>query len=192
METIGKSILMVVIGVLFLRFAGRKSIAQMTLAETVVMISIGAIIIQPIVENSVSKTILAIGTFIVTLVILEVLQLKFNPLEKFLTGKAKIVIEEGTICVGNLRKMRMTVDQLEMLLRQQGIINFSSIKIATIEPNGTLGYDLYPDEKPLTVGEFKKLMSQYITQNPLPADKGVTIFQEIKKSTNKHSPKNLK
>ncbi|MBG9579714.1 membrane protein, partial [Bacillus thuringiensis] len=77
------------------------------------------------------------------------------------TGKSKIVIENGALNIQNLKKLRLTVDQLEIRLRNQGISNIKDIKTATLEPNGQLGYELKEDAKPLTVGDFKKIMDSY-------------------------------
>ncbi|KAA2297616.1 DUF421 domain-containing protein, partial [Clostridioides difficile] len=41
MDWIWKSVLLVLIGMILLRIAGRKSISQMSVATTVIMISIG-------------------------------------------------------------------------------------------------------------------------------------------------------
>ncbi|QTN01649.1 DUF421 domain-containing protein [Sediminibacillus dalangtanensis] len=153
-----KSVILVLSGILLLRISGRKSISQMTLAQTVVMISIGSVIIQPIVERSVIRTIIVAAIFVFTLIVIEWLQLKFNVVEKFITGKSKIVIQNGQLETKNFNKNRLTVDQLEMFLRQQGISKLSDIKTATIEPNGQLGYELTEDARPLTVGEFKKMI----------------------------------
>ena len=97
MVVVWESLLMVVAGLFLLRFAGRKSISQMSLAQTVVMISIGSIIIQPIVESSVWRTLLAASMFILALIVMEYLQVKFNFMENFITGKSKIVIEQGEL-----------------------------------------------------------------------------------------------
>lgn len=43
-------------GILLLRLFGRKTISQMTIAQTIIMISLGTIIVQPIVEKSVMET----------------------------------------------------------------------------------------------------------------------------------------
>ncbi|WP_237648567.1 DUF421 domain-containing protein [Sediminibacillus terrae] len=153
-----KSVILVLSGVLLLRISGRKSISQMTLAQTVVMISIGSVIIQPIVERSVIRTIIVAAIFVFTLIVIEWLQLKFNVVEKFITGKSKILIQNGQLETKNFNKNRLTVDQLEMFLRQQGISKLSDLKTATIEPNGQLGYELTEDARPLTVGEFKKMI----------------------------------
>ncbi len=182
-------------GVLLLRIAGRKSISQMTLAQTVVMISIGTIIIQPIVETSVWKTLIASGIFIGSLILLEYLQLSFNFIEKFITGKSKIVIQNGQIEKENLRKLRFTADQLEMRLRTNGITKISDVKIATLEPNGQLGYELIDDAKPLTVGEFKKLMGLMLLHSPKQQvqqnEQSNNIFQELDEGHRKPHPREL-
>lgn len=48
---IWKSAILILTGILLLRLSGRKSISQMTLAQTIIMISLGTIIVQPIVKK---------------------------------------------------------------------------------------------------------------------------------------------
>ncbi|WP_410986381.1 DUF421 domain-containing protein [Bacillus cereus] len=197
MNFIWQSLILILAGILLLRIAGRKSISQMTLAQTIVMISIGTIIVQPIVEKSVSKAIASAFIFVVTVIILEYFQLKSNAFEKFITGKSKVVIENGTLNVSNLTKLRLTVDQLEMRLRNQGISKIEDVKTATIEPNGQLGYELKDEAKPLTVRDFHKLIQSYSINNkylydiPDKEEENNNIFQEVKK-TNNQNHKELK
>ena len=72
-----------------------------------------------------------------------------------------------------------------MRLRNQGISSIEDVKTATIEPNGQLGYELMEDAKPLTIGEFKKLMNAYFPklqtdkENQHKPNKKSDIFQEI-------------
>ncbi|WHY03559.1 DUF421 domain-containing protein [Neobacillus sp. DY30] len=194
MSFIWKSFLLILAGIFLLRIAGRKSISQMTLAQTVVMISLGTIIVQPIVEKSIIRAIIGAAIFVVSIVTLEYLELKFNFMEKFITGKSKIVIQNGTLNIQNLKKLRLTVDQLEMRLRNHGITKMEDVKTATIEPNGLLGYELNDDAKPLTVGEFKKLLASHSSflqnvdqQQHSPSEKG-DIFGEIHHATTQNHP----
>jgi uncharacterized membrane protein YcaP (DUF421 family) len=159
MDFIWESIVLVLAGTVLLRIAGRKAISQMTIAQTVIMISIGSLIIQPIVEQSIWKTIAAAGIFIGSLVILEYLQLKFDVIETLISGKALPVIINGQIVVPNLAKLRFTVDKLEMRLRQQGIANIADVKTATLEANGQLGYELMRHAKPVTYGDLEKMLA---------------------------------
>jgi uncharacterized membrane protein YcaP (DUF421 family) len=190
---IWQSIILILSGILLLRLAGRKSISQMTLAQTVIMISLGTIIVQPIVEKSTFKAIISAGIFVVTILLLEFLQLRSNRFEKFITGKSKVVINNGQINSKELKKLRLTVDQLEMRLRNNGISKIEDIKHATIEPNGQLGFEYMENAKPLTVGEFQKIMHTYFSnpQNPNPTQtmsNGNNIFSEINEQ-DQHNPK---
>jgi uncharacterized membrane protein YcaP (DUF421 family) len=190
LDFVWKSLILVFAGILLLRVAGRKSISQMTLAQTVVMISVGSIIIQPIIEDSVWKTIVATAIFVASLLLMEYLQLKFNFFEKFITGKLKIIIENGQIDVKSLKKLRFSVDQLEMRLRQQGVTKITDVQYATLEPNGQLGYELKPDAQPLTVGEFKKLMSSLLPNNQQNQSNTnqPDLFEEIKEGQQQNNP----
>ncbi|MCM3033818.1 DUF421 domain-containing protein [Niallia sp. MER 6] len=185
---IWKAAILIITGILLLRISGRKSISQMTLAQTVIMISLGTIIVQPIVEKSVIKAIGGGVVFILAILILEILQMKVNKIEKFITGKSKIVIKNGNIDYQAIKKLRLTVDQLEMRIRTKGISNISDIQTATIEPNGQLGYELKDDAKPLTIGQFREMMKNIDTSNGIQGTKpykqelnnnGPNLFQEL-------------
>jgi uncharacterized membrane protein YcaP (DUF421 family) len=63
----------------------------------------------------------------------------------------------GTIVEKNLKKLRLTVDQLEMQLRQNNITKISDVKWATLEPNGQLGYILNEDAQAATKKEIQTL-----------------------------------
>lgn len=187
-----KAILLSLTGILFLRLTGRKSISQTTIATTVVMISIGTILVQPILETSLWKTVVSIFLISAMLMLLEYLQLKFDFFETFISGKSKVVIQDGQLDVKNLKKMRITVDQLEGRLRQAGINKISDVKTATLESNGQLGYELMPDAKPLTVGEFKKLVGYLVNQEQTTSSQTFGLFDEVKeKQHNHHVPDKL-
>ncbi|MBM7588145.1 uncharacterized membrane protein YcaP (DUF421 family) [Bacillus pakistanensis] len=142
LDWIWKAILIVIVGFLILRLAGRKSISQLTVAQTVLMISIGNLIIQPVTEKNIWITFLIVLLLIFVLIIIESLQIKFDRFETFITGKGIDVIENGEIIEKNLKKLRITIVQLEMRLRQDSISKISDVKTATIEPSGQLGYVL--------------------------------------------------
>lgn len=179
-DTVIRALILVFAGTILLRISGRQSISQMTSPQLVVILSIGAIIIEPINASSVSRTLLAVGAFIGALVLMEYLQVKSNFIESLISGKSAIVIENGEIKPDALRKLRMTVDQLEMRLRQHSIGSFQDVKIATIEPNGELGYELMRHAKPVTIGELEQLLSKFINaQTQTKSDEPAALFREL-------------
>jgi uncharacterized membrane protein YcaP (DUF421 family) len=158
-DWIWEPILVVIGGTLLLRLAGRKSISQMTLAQVVIMIGIGSLLIEPISGDSIWTT-LAVGLILVlTLIIMEYVQIKSDKFEEFITGQSKIIIEEGELNEENLRKLRFTVDQLEMKLRQHNVAVISDVRWATLEPNGQVGYELKEEAQPVTKKEFQQLQA---------------------------------
>lgn len=157
---IWESLLLIAYGVLLLRLSGRRTISHMTFPQTVIMLSIGTLLISPITRNNIWITLLSATLIIIGLIFLEYLQLKSDIVENIITGKSKLIIENGALKQETLRGLRMTVDKLEMRLRQEGIINISDVKWATIEPNGQLGYMLKEEKQPATKEDINKLMRE--------------------------------
>lgn len=160
-DWIWMAVVMTVSGFALLRIVGRKAISQMTIPTTVIMISIGSIIIQPFIDKSIWKTIGSAFIIVLLLKLVEYLQMKFQWMESLMSGKSIPVIENGELNTKNLHKLRMTVDQLEMRLRQQGHGKFTDIEVATLEPNGQLGLIPKADYKPLTKVELMKALDEY-------------------------------
>ncbi|MFA9559127.1 DUF421 domain-containing protein [Evansella sp. AB-rgal1] len=162
-EWIWKSALIVIGGIILLRVAGRKSISQMTLAQTVIMIGIGSLLIQPLAGENIWSTLFVGALLVITLLIVEYGQLKFDFIEQLVTGNSKVLIENGNINVQNLRSTRLTVDQLETQLRLNSISKMSDVKWATIEPNGQVAFVLKDEKKTATkkdIDEVKKEIRQ--------------------------------
>lgn len=165
-DYIWKAILIVLVGIVLLRIAGRKTISQMTLAETVIMIAIGTLLVQPVSGKDIPTSILVGGVFVGTLLLMELIQMKSDTFEKIITGKAKMVIDNGNLNEKNLRKLRLSVDQLEMKLRQNSVSKISDVKWATLEPNGQLGFELKQEAQPATKKELQDLKQTIVNLMP--------------------------
>lgn len=155
-----KCAVIVLLGVWMLRLSGRRSISQMTAGTTVIMISIGNIMAHGVVEDLVWRAIITVALFLLLLVVLEYLELKFKLVERIFSGKAVVVIRDGKVDEGQLRKLRMTKNQLEMRLRQQGISNAEDLLHATIEVNGMIGYEFKRHARPVTIGDLERMFER--------------------------------
>ncbi|WP_434750011.1 DUF421 domain-containing protein [Paenibacillus amylolyticus] len=202
MDWIWKSVLLVLIGMILLRIAGRKSISQMSVATTVIMISIGTTIVQPIANHELGKAIGSASVFIATLLVVEQLQIKFNMFERLMSGRSKVVVENGKVIIPNLKRMRYTMDQLEMHLRQEGIQSIDDLQTATVEPNGQLGYILKRHARPVTIGDLEEILRSYtLTSTPAvnqqqeynnsqtssASANSTDIFEEVSKGQHSHA-----
>ncbi|MFF2754023.1 DUF421 domain-containing protein [Psychrobacillus sp. NPDC058041] len=186
---IWKTVLILVVGLILLRIGGRRSISQMTAPHTIIMIMLGTLLIHPVKSKGVLSTIGISFILILSLIIIELIELKFNGLESIIAGKAKIVIENGEINEKNLKKLRLTVDQLETHLRQLSITSISDIEYATMEVNGQLGYTLKKEKQAATKEDIQNLIQliqtgQLSIQNEQSMDSEENIFTEITNKTN--------
>ncbi|OIU71519.1 hypothetical protein BHE18_10570 [Rossellomorea aquimaris] len=197
MHLIWKAILVVLGGTLLLRIAGRKSISQMSLAQVVIMIGIGSLLVQPIAGESIWTTLFVGLILVVSLVVIEYMQIKADWVEKFITGRSKVLIKDGELQTDTLKRLRLTVDQLEMKLRQNQIRTLSDVQEATLEPNGQVGVILKESSRPATnqdvqllkqeifalkqmIGSLSLHGQQYKPQSPVSGkEEGNDLFKEV-------------
>ncbi|WP_344840373.1 YetF domain-containing protein, partial [Actinocorallia longicatena] len=57
-------------------------------------------------------------------------------------------------------KLRMTVDQLEIQLRQNNVTNISDVQYATLEPSGKLGFILKQNKQNATKEDIQYILDQ--------------------------------
>ncbi|SFK20485.1 Protein of unknown function [Halobacillus dabanensis] len=190
MDWIWKAVLIIIVGTIILRIAGRKSISQMTLSQTVIMVGIGSLLIQPVAGKNIWVTFGVGGVLVLTLMVMEFSQVKFDFVERFLTGRSVPIIENGQLNEKNLKKLRFTVDQLEMKLRQMNITSIEDLKSATLEPNGQVGYELKEEKRPATKKDMDDLNQQLQSlrkmlnpnqadQASIPVPPGEDLFKEV-------------
>ncbi len=167
LNLIWQTILIFVIGSILLRISGRRSISQMTIPQTVIMIGIGTLLIQPVTGKGLWTTFGVALLLILSLIVTEYLQLKFDGGETIISGKAVPVIENGTLNEKNLQRLRLPVDKLEARLRQSGISAINDVQFATLESSGQLGYILKQQKQPATKEDIQNLIQLIQTGQPV-------------------------
>lgn len=173
-----EAVLLLLTSVILVRFAGKKSIARMTALETVIILAIASTMGHAIKENTFWQVILILVVYVAFLIIVQRLELKSYIIKKLLIGHATLVIRDGEVLNENLKKLRLTKDQLDMRLRQKGISYITDVKTGTIELDGDLGFELMPHAKPITKEELEKLLNKKDSEEPT-GSKGENIFELV-------------
>lgn len=155
-----KTIFTIIYGALILRIAGRKSLSQMTIPQTVVMLAVGTVLIEPLVGNQLTDTFIIVAVAVFTLIMIELIEIKIPYFKKLFTGDPVIIIKDGEIDRESLKRVRMTIQQVEMELRQASISNASEVKWATLEPNGQFGYILKNEYQSISKKEYQHLLNR--------------------------------
>lgn len=127
---------------LLLRLLGKRELGQLTPFELLVMIVMGDLIQQGVTHNDFSLTgaLLAVATFGFLALLLSWATYLFPAIERLLDGKPRVVVRDGTIIAGNLRRDRVTRAELESEMRLAGIASLKEVAWAIIEPQGKISF----------------------------------------------------
>ncbi|GMQ56491.1 DUF421 domain-containing protein [Vallitalea sediminicola] len=175
-----KPVVLYIVAIILLRITGRRSLAQMTIAQTVMVISIGAIIVEPFADKDIMKTIIAASMYIILLLIFEYLEFHFHGFEKVAIGKEVIIIKNGDFVLENLKKLKLTKTEIMTRIRQEGIPNLNYIEKGTLEPNGQFGFILKRGAEPIRVQDMEYLLNAILLKQHL-IDKPIDLVEELKK-----------
>lgn len=129
------------------RIAGRRSLADLTTFDFVLLLIIGEATQQALLGEDFSFTnvMLVIATLIVLDVGLSLTKLNSRPLARLLDGHATLVVERGHFLRERMRRARLTEDDiLESARSSQGVENVEQIKFAIVERNGKIS--IIPEE----------------------------------------------
>lgn len=151
-----RTVLIYLILILVVRLMGKRQISQMEPSEFVVTMFVAnlASILMENVDLPLYAGLVPIFTVLGLELVLAGLSLKSIKIRKLLCGKPVILIENGNIIQGNLRKTRVTLDELTGHLREKDVLDLKSVQYAILETNGNLSVFLYPKEKPASAKDM--------------------------------------
>ena len=141
--------------ILVIRLMGKRQIGQMEPSEFVVTMLVANLASIPMQDEGLPlfTGLVPILTVLAMELILSYLSMKSLALRKILCGKPVILIENGNILQENLRKTRVTLDELTGHLREKDVLDLKSVQFAILETNGNLSVFPYPKEKPASAKE---------------------------------------
>ncbi|MBR4020205.1 MAG: DUF421 domain-containing protein [Firmicutes bacterium] len=119
---------------------GKAELSKVSTFQMVVLFIIAELAAIPI--DSPSASILNGITAIFTLLLLEVLfsflSVKSSKLKQIINGSPTVLIDEGKINVKEMRRLRISLDDLLEQLRIKDCPSVSDVAYAVMEPNGEL------------------------------------------------------
>ena len=150
-----RTILLYLILIAVIRLMGKRQIGQMEPSEFVVTMMVANLATIPMEDDGIAlfAGLVPIATILGVELVLSYLNLKSSKLRRLLCGKPVILIENGTILQQNLRKTRITLDELTGHLREKDVLDLQAVQYAILETNGNLSVFPYPKERPATAAE---------------------------------------
>ena len=150
-----RTILLYLILIAVIRLMGKRQIGQMEPSEFVVTMLVANLAAIPIQDGEVPLLTGAVPllTVLGLELVLAALSLRSMALRKLLCGKPVILIENGRILQQNLRKTRITLDELTGHLREKDVLDLQAVQFAILETNGNLSVFPYPKERPASAAD---------------------------------------
>lgn len=151
-STIIKGILIYILALILSKLIGIKIISQMNFFDFIVGVSVGSMIAKIIIDKDhvVFSGIVALITFALLTISTSYLNLKSYSARRIINAKTLILVENGRIIDKNLKRLRITINELMMKLREKDVFNIEDVQFAIMESNGQLSVLIKADKKPIT------------------------------------------
>jgi uncharacterized membrane protein YcaP (DUF421 family) len=125
---------------LLTRIIGRRELSSMEPFDLILLIVIGDAIQQGLTQDdySVTGALIVIGTFAVLQILVSYLSYRFPRLRPALDGEPIVVVQDGRAIEKNMKRERITVDEVMVEARQQQVVSLDQIAWAVLETSGKI------------------------------------------------------
>lgn len=152
-----RTILLYAFVVLAVRLMGKRQISEMQPSELVITLIVSEIAAIPM-QNT-SQPLLSGIIPVMVLVALEiaasVLMMKSGKFRKIMCGSPIVVIRDGKILQNEMRRLRLTTEDLCVQLRQQDIFSIEDVQYCIVETNGKVSVLEKPQKRTPSADDLK-------------------------------------
>jgi uncharacterized membrane protein YcaP (DUF421 family) len=123
-----------------IRLFHARGTAQLTSFELIIVIALGTAVGDPMVYDSIPliNAMAAITTVVLITRLLSVITEQSDFVEILIEGKPILLIKNGVLIKGGLKKAELSIEELNSRLRQKGIKNIGQVEYAFFETSGQL------------------------------------------------------
>ncbi len=145
-----RTIFLYLVLILAIRMMGKRQIGEMEASEFVVTMLVANLAAIPMQDTAIPlySGVVPILTVLGMELVLSGLILSSVLIRRFFCGKPVILIDNGKILQDNLRRTRVTLDELTGHLREKDMIEISKVQYAILETDGKLSVFPYPADAP--------------------------------------------
>jgi len=141
MDSVIKSLVVYFVLWLVIRSSGRRTLGQLTVFDFILFLIVGGAAQRALMAQDYSLThaFLVIATFVITDIAVSLVERDVPSIAKILKGVPTVVVENGQVLSGRLRRARLTEeDVLEAARRTHGLERMDEIKFAIFEASGRI------------------------------------------------------
>src|SRR3954468_10204793 len=124
------------------RLVGRRELGKLQAFDLILFIVIGDMVQQGVTQSDYSVTGLTIvvSTIALLTVFLSWVSFRFPRLRPLLEGEPVVVLEDGQLIEENLKRTRLTLDDIEEAARLEQIASLDDVRWAVFENGGSISF----------------------------------------------------
>ncbi|HKG43582.1 MAG TPA: YetF domain-containing protein [Gaiellaceae bacterium] len=124
------------------RVVGRRELSSLEPFDLIMLIVLGDLVQQGVTQSDYSVTglVLAGGTIAVMQVAVSYVNFRFKRLRTVLDGEPMVLIEDGRVLERNLKRERLTREELEEQARLSQIGSLDEVRWAVLETSGQISF----------------------------------------------------
>lgn len=132
---------------LLTRILGRRELSSLEPFDLILLIVIGDAIQQGLTQDdySVTGAVIVVGTFAILQLFLSFLSYRFPRLRPALDGEPIVIVQDGRPIEKNLKRERLTVEEVLVEARYQQIPSLDQVAWAVLETSGKIS--IIPKQK---------------------------------------------
>ena len=142
MDIVLRSAVIFVFVMVVVRLLGRRELSKMEPFDLLILVVIADFVQQGVTQQdySVTGAVLAVGTFGLLIVATSWLSWRFPRARPLLDGNPVVLVEDGRPIMDNLRRERISIEELAAQARLQQIASMQTIRWAILETNGDISF----------------------------------------------------
>jgi uncharacterized membrane protein YcaP (DUF421 family) len=183
LTTIIRVIILYLFVTIAIRIMGKRNIGELQPTELVITLLLSEFASIPIEDNSIPliNSLIPVMVLISLEIINSVISMKSTKFRSLSDGNEIFIIKNGQLDQKQLKKLRLTVEDVLSALRQKDVFDINEVAYALIETNGTLSVLLKPQFQNSTKKDVNVKIKSAGFTSPVIID-GVIVKKNLKNS----------
>lgn len=137
-----RTVVISIILLIVIKWIGSKGIGQLTSYQLVIILSLGNIVVEPMINSDTPILTMVSVTVIIVLIFkgLDYVSAKNRKMEKMINPEAIELVRNGQIDDSGLLRARIGIKEYESFMRLSGIRRVDEIDLSNLEINGQISF----------------------------------------------------
>ena len=124
------------------RVIGKRELSSLQPFDLILLIVLGDALQQGLTQDDYSLTgaILVVGTIAILQVLVSWISYRFPRSRPVLEGEPVIIVQDGKVIERNIKRERITVEEIAEEARKQQISHLSDVRFAVLETSGEISF----------------------------------------------------